>query len=344
MSDADFELLVAEIKSIMSNARKTVARSFNKTMLVTYWHVGRAIVEHEQKGSLKAQYGTRLLPVLSKRLTIELGRGYSRSNLQNMRLLYHTYPEICQIESGKLTWSHYNELTGVADPDARSFYEHECANASWSVEELKRQIGTSLHERILLSDGKPNKERVLALAREGAIVEKPEDVLKQPYVFEFIGVREEKPMLESELEAKLIRHLEDFLLELGRGFMFVGSQQRIPIGNTHYRVDMVFYNKILKAYVLIDLKMGELTPEHAGKMNAYLNYYKTEVNDDADNAPFGIILCRTSKEIVAEYALGGLSNQVFASTYVYYIPDKETLVNEVKYLLEKEQEQIEDGE
>jgi hypothetical protein len=160
-------------------------------------------------------------------------------------------------------------------------------------------------------------------------------------VFEFIGAREYKPMLESDLEARLIRHLEEFLLELGRGFMYVGSQQRIPIGNNYYRVDMVFYNKILKAYVLIDFKMGELTPEHAGKMNAYLNYYKTEINDEDDNAPIGIILCRTSKEIVAEYALGGLSNHVFASSYVYYIPDKETLVNEVKHLLEKEQEESE---
>jgi hypothetical protein len=144
-------------------------------------------------------------------------------------------------------------------------------------------------------------------------------------------------MLEKDLEAKLIRHIEDFLLELGHGFMYVGSQQRVTIGNVHYYVDMVFYNKILKAYVLIDLKMGDLRIEHAGQMNAYLNYYRTEVNDEGDNPPVGIILCRTSKDVVAEYALGGLSNQVFASTYVYYIPDKETLVREVKTLLEREE-------
>jgi predicted nuclease of restriction endonuclease-like (RecB) superfamily len=205
------------------------------------------------------------------------------------------------------------------------------------VDELKRQIGTSLFERLLLSDGKPNKEKVLALARQGAVLERPEDMLKQPYVFEFLGVREEKPILEKTLEKRLIRHIEDFLLELGRGFMYVGSQQRVTIGNTHYYVDMVFYNKLLKAYVLIDLKMMELKPEHAGQMNAYLNYYKTEVNDEGDNPPIGIILCSTSKEIVAEYALGGLSNQVFASNYVYIIPDKEELVNEVRILLEQEQ-------
>jgi predicted nuclease of restriction endonuclease-like (RecB) superfamily len=227
----------------------------------------------------------------------------------------------------------------IIDSDARSFYAQECENARWSVEELRHQIGTSLFERLLLSDGKPNKEKVLSLARQGIIIEKPEDILKQPYVFDFLGVREEKPILERELEAKLIRHIEDFLLELGRGFMYVGSQQRVTIGNIHHYVDMVFYNKILKAYVLIDLKIGELEIEHAGQMNAYLNYYKTEINDTDDNPPVGIILCKTSRDIVAEYALGGLSNQVFASNYVYYIPEKEALVNEVKALLAQENDE-----
>ena len=329
---------IEEIKEIMAKARQRIANDVNGVMLDTYWQVGKSIVENEQNGELKAQYGKRVLAEFSKRMTLELGRGYSKSNLYNMRDLYIAYPKF-QMLSGKLTWSHYIEITGVSDPDARSFYEQECANARWSVEELKRQIGTSLFERLLLSDGQPNKEKVLALARQGAVLEKPEDILKQPYVFEFIGARESKPVLESDLEARLIRHLEEFLLELGRGFMFVGKQQRVTIGNTHYHVDMVFYNKILKAYVLIDLKMGNLTPEQAGQMNAYLNYYKNEINDEGDNPPIGIILCRTSKEIVAEYALGGLSNQVFASTYVYYIPEKEQLVNEVKFLLEQEQEE-----
>jgi len=337
------DMWIEEIKEIMANARQRIACDVNGIMLDTYWQVGKSIVEKEQNGELKAQYGKRILAELSKRLTLELGRGYSKSNLYNMRDLYIAYPKF-QMLSGKLSWSHYIEITSVSDPDARSFYEHECANSRWSVEELRRQIGTSLFERLLLSDSKPNKEKVLALARQGAVLEKPEDILKQPYVFEFIGARESKPILESDLEERLIRHLEDFLLELGRGFMYVGKQQRITIGNIHYHVDMVFYNKILKAYVLIDLKMKNLTPEHAGQMNAYLNYYKNEVNDEGDNPPIGIILCRTSKEIVAEYALGGLSNQVFASSYVYYIPDKEALVNEVKYLLKQEQERNDETE
>ena len=331
----DMETLVAEIRTIMEAARAIMAREVNTTMLLTYWQVGQIIVEHEQNGSLKAQYGTKLLPELSKRLRKELGRGFSRSNLYNMRELYLQFPKI-QTASGKLSWSHYLELLAVQDKDARAFYEKECVNSKWSVKELNRQIGTSLFERLLLSDGKANKEKVLALAKDGLSMARPEDVLKQPYVFEFLGIPENKPMLEKDLEAKLIRHIEDFLLELGRGFMFVGSQQRITLGNTHYYVDMVFYNKILKAYVLIDLKMGDLRIEHAGQMNAYLNFYKTEINDDGDNPPVGIILCATSQDVVAEYALGGLSNQVFASSYVYYIPEKEVLINEVKALLEQE--------
>lgn len=338
MSNNAMDQLVIEIREIMSAARANLSREVNTVMLTTYWKVGQTIVEREQNGELKAQYGSKLLLELSKRLTKELGRGYSRSNLQNMRLLYYEYPEICQTASGKLTWSHYIELLSVKDKDARSFYEQECINTRWSVDELKRQIGTSLFERLLLSNGKANKEKILTLASEGAAMSCPEDMLKEPYVFEFLGVPENKPILEKDLEAKLIRHIEDFLLELGRGFMYVGSQQRVTIGNTHYYVDMVFYNKILKAYILIDLKKGDLRIEHAGQMNAYLNYYKTEVNDEDDNPPVGIILCKTSKDVVAEYALGGLSNQVFASRYVYYIPNKEQLVNEVKEILNENNE------
>jgi predicted nuclease of restriction endonuclease-like (RecB) superfamily len=332
MSSLSLEEIAERIKQLIHEARFAVSRVVNDKLLLTYWDIGRLIVEHEQDGNLKAQYGTRLLGELSKKLTREMGRGFSRSNLQNMRNFYIAYP-ICQTVSGKLSWSHYCELLSLKEPDERSFYEHEAANANWSLREMKRQIGTSLFERLLLSEGKTNQETVLALSREGIPMSEPQDILKDPYVFEFLGVREEKPMLEKDLEAKLIRHIEEFLLELGRGFMFVGSQQRISIGNSHYYVDMVFYNKILRAYILIDLKITSLKIEHAGQMNAYLNYYKTEVNDEGDNEPIGIILCKSDDEIVAEYALGGLSNQVFASRYVYYIPDKEQLVNEVKALL-----------
>jgi predicted nuclease of restriction endonuclease-like (RecB) superfamily len=224
----------------------------------------------------------------------------------------------------------------VSDKDKRSFYEQECINSAWSVRELKRQIETSLFERLLLSEGKTNEETVIALSRQGIAVSKPEDILKAPYVFEFLGAREEKPMLEKDLELKLIRHIEDFLLELGRVFMFVGNQQRVTLGNTHYYVDMVFYNKILKAYVLIDLKTVQLKPEHIGQMNMYLNYYAVEVNDKDYQKPIGIILCADKHDVMAGFALGGLENTIFASRYVYYIPDKQQLIAEVKSLLESE--------
>ena len=233
----------------------------------------------------------------------------------------------------QLSWSHYCELLSISDDSKRSFYEKECVNSNWSVRELKRQIDTALFERLLLSDGKKNKEVVYKLSRDGQVLNNPEDVLKEPYVFEFLDIKESKPILEKDLERKLVRHMEDFLLELGKGFMFVGTQQRITLGNTHYYVDMVFYNKILKCYVLIDLKIGQMKPEYAGQMNMYLNYYNAEINDEYDNKPIGIILCKEKKEIALEYALGGLENNVFASTYTYYIPDKERLISEVEKVL-----------
>ena len=329
MSEINNKNIIGEIKDILITARENVARAVNNENLIAYWSVGRIIVEYEQDGAIKAQYGKQLLKSLSKELTQELGKGFSRSNLQNMRLLYLNYP-ICQTLTGKLSFTHYCELFAVSDKNARSFYEQEAINSNWSVRELKRQIDTSLFERLLLSEGNANKEKVLSLAKHGITYAKPDDILRDPYVFEFLGVPENKPMLEKDLEKALIIKIEKFLLELGRGFMFVGSQQRITLGNTHYYVDMVFYNKILKAYVLIDLKMGSLKPENIGQMNMYVNYYANEVNDEGDDKPIGIILCADTSEIVAEYALGGLENQIFASKYVYYIPNKDELIKQVQ--------------
>lgn len=332
MSELQNQAIINEIRQILQSARENVARAVNNELLFAYWNIGKIIVDNEQAGSEKAEYGKQLLKSLSKELTRELGKGFSRSNLQNMRLLYLNYP-ICQSLSGKLSFTHYCELFTVSDKNARSFYEQEALNSNWSVREMKRQIDTSLFERMLLSEGKTNKEKVLMLAKEGIVYRKPNDVLKDPYVFEFLGIPENKPMLEKDLEKALIIKIENFLLELGRGFMFVGSQQRITLGNTHYYVDMVFYNKILKAYVLIDLKMGSLKPENIGQMNMYVNYYASEVNDEDDEKPMGIILCADTSEIVAEYALGGLENQIFASKYVYYIPNKQELIEQVQSVL-----------
>jgi probable cytoplasmic protein len=320
------------IKILMENARKDVVKQVNSILVSTYWEIGRIIIEEEQKRSDRAEYGKQLLIELSKKLSKEYGKGFSRSNLQNMRNFYLLYP-ICQTVSGKLTWSHYCELLSISDNSKRNFYEKESINSNWSVRELKRQIKTSLFERLLLSSGEKNKEKVLELSLKGNEINKASDIIKDPYVFEFLGIPEEKAILESDLEKALILHIEKFLLELGKGFMYVGSQQRITLGNTHYYVDMVFYNKILRSYILIELKMGKLMPEAVGQLNMYLNYYKSEINDETDNEPIGIILCTDKDNIQAEYALGNLSNKIFASKYTLYIPNKEELEIQIEHVV-----------
>ena len=222
--------LICDVKNILDTARSNVAREVNNELVVAYWKIGEIIVRYEQNDNIRAAYGEQTLKQLSKVLTAEFGKGFSRSNLQNMRAFYLNY-ENCQSLTGKLTWTHYCELLSISDKNKRGFYEKEAINANWSVRELKRQINTSLYERLLLSKGDVNKEEVLNLALNGVEINEPKDIIKDPYVFEFLGVPENKPMLESDLEKALVRQIEKFLLELGRGFMFVGTQQRITINN-----------------------------------------------------------------------------------------------------------------
>ena len=325
--------MINEIRDIMNSARQNIAAQVNNELVAAYWNIGRVIVEHEQNSSKRAEYGKDSMRQLSRTLTKEFGKGFSLSNLYNMRQIYVDYPKF-QSLTGKLTWTHYCELLSISDREKRSFYEKECERSGWSVRELKRQVSTSLFERLLLSEGKANKEKVLELAEKGQEISTPEDIVKDPYVFEFLGLPDMKPILESDLEKALIKQIEDFLLELGRGFMFVGTQQRVTLNNTHYYVDMVFYNKELHAYVLIELKTAKLMPEAVGQINMYLNYYAAEINEEGDNPPIGIILCTDKNNVTAEYALGGLSNNVFASTYTYVIPDKERLIEQVETVLQ----------
>ena len=325
------EALVNEIASIITNARNNVAKQVNNELLNAYWNIGRVIVEDELKNN-RGEYGKKQLLAISKNLTNKFGKGFSQSNLYNMKMFYTKYP-IFQSVTGKLSWTHYCELLYISDDDKRSFYEKEAINANWSVRELKRQISSSLFERLLLSNGETNKKKVLELALKGNEIAKPEDIVKDPYVFEFLGLPENKPMMESDLEEALVRQIEKFLLELGKGFMFVGTQQRVTFGNTHYYVDMVFYNKILKSYVLIELKTIKLMPEAVGQLNMYLNYYTAEINDENDNPPIGLILCTDKGNVDMQYALGGLSNNIFASKYVTYMPDKEQLIAQVEAVL-----------
>jgi predicted nuclease of restriction endonuclease-like (RecB) superfamily len=327
--------LLESIRSIILNVRNTVFQKINAELLVAYWMIGKKIVETERENSIDNETSRQIILRLSKQLTGELGKGFSRSNLFNMKKFYLEYPSV-QTLSGHLNWSHICELLLIENTDKRSFYEKETINSSWSIRELRRQIDSSLYERLLLSSGKNNKEKVFALAQKGQEVLKADDILKNPYVFEFLGIPENKPILEKDLEYKLIRHLEDFLLELGKGFMFVGSQQRITINNTHYYVDMVFYNKILKSYILIELKTTKLNISDGGQLNTYLNYYKTEVNDENDNPPIGIILCAEKDDIAAEYILSGFENNLFASKYTTVLPDKQKLIDEVQQIINME--------
>ncbi len=327
--------LLQEIRSILLQSRQNVAAQVNLQLLSTYWNIGRCIADFEQRQNIQAELEAETFIALSKALTREFGRGFSRSNLYNMRRFFLTHTSV-QTVSGHLSWSHECELLNISDTAKRSFYEKEAIQAKWSFRELKRQIASSLFERLLLSRDDDNKRRVVELAAKGNEIAKPSDIIRDPYVFEFLGIPEEKPMMENDLEKALVRQIEKFLLELGRGFMFVGTQQRVTINNTHYYVDMVFYNKILRAYVLIELKTEKLMPEAVGQLNMYLNYYAMEVNDADDNPPIGIILCTDKDRIAAEYALGGLSNQIFASRYVLYIPNREQLIAQVEAVLNQE--------
>lgn len=332
IQNEDARQLVHQIGRLIIDARRRVAVQVNSQLLVTYWHIGQLIVEHEQQSNLRAEYGKQTLREVSRLLTREYGKGFSRANLQWMRLLYVKYPN-CQTLSSKLSWSHYCELLSISDDQRRSFYEKECERSGWSLRELKRQVDSSLFERLLLSNGDTNKQKVMQLATHGNEILCPQDIMRDPYVFEFLGLPEDKPIMESDLEHALVRQLEKFLLELGRGFMFVGTQQRVTVGNTHYYVDMVFYNKILRAYVLIELKRTKLTPEAAGQLNMYLNYYAAEVNDPDDNPPVGIILCTDKDSLDAEYMLGNLSNTIFASKYTLFIPNRDELIAQVEKVL-----------
>ena len=338
MNDIISKDLITQIKALLENSRQKIAIEVNTTLLQTYWQIGRLIVEEEKVHIGDDEYKKQSLRHLSKELTKEFGKGFSRSNLSNIRQFYLLHQNV-QTLSGQLSWSHYCELLSISDSSKRSFYEKEAVNSNWSVRELRRQIESSLFERLLLSKGEANKETVLSLALNGNEITKPEDIIRDPYVFEFLGIPEDKPFLESDLEKALVNQIEKFLLELGRGFMFVGTQQRITLGNHHYYVDMVFYNKILRSYVLIELKTTKLMPDAVGQLNMYLNYYANEVNDSDDNPPIGIILCTDKNSIDAEYALGGISNNLFASKYVLYIPNKEQLIAEVEKILQNWQKE-----
>lgn len=329
VNDGSYQQLLDRIRECLALGRQRAFEQVNSVLVETYWQIGRYIVEFEQSGKERAEYGSQLLQVLSRDLKATYGKGFSRSNLQYMRLFYLKY-ENCQTLSGKLSWSHYTELLTISDDLARSFYEQQCIQDRWSVRELKRQKDSALFERVALSK---DRAEILALAKDGQRIESARDVVKDPYVFEFLNLPD-RNYRESELENRLIAELEKFLLELGKGFAFIGQQYRITLSNTHFYVDLVFYHRILKCFVLIDLKTRAVTHQDIGQMNMYLNYFRAEENMEDDNEPIGIVLARDKDEILVEYATGGISNQLFVSRYQLYLPDTEVLKQELRRLLE----------
>jgi len=345
--------LVSGISQLLSDAKNDIARTVNTTMVLTNWHIGQYIVEYEQDGKERAQYGTELLKHLSKDLTKEFGRGFSWRNLYNMKEFFLQFP-ILQTASAKslnldnentqtvsaqfsdkaiasfskLSWSHFVRLLSVKDEDERNFYIIETAENNWKERELDRQINSSLFERLVLSK---DKKLVKELSEKGHQIQSEQDILKDPLVLEFLNIKQEEKYSENELETAIINNLGEFLLELGKGFTFVARQQRISSGTEHFYIDLVFYNRLLRSFVIIDLKIGKLKHQDIGQMQMYVNYYDREVKIDNENPTVGIILCKENDDFVVEFTLPKNNKQIFANEYKLYLPNKK----ELRKVLEK---------
>nr|WP_233174426.1 PDDEXK nuclease domain-containing protein [Elizabethkingia sp. ASV34] len=317
---------------MLRKGRDQATQSVNTILVQTYWLVGKHIVEFEQGGKEKAEYGSFLFEQLSKDLTKLYGKGFSRSNLLYMRKLYLTFPK-SETLSNVLSWSHYFEILRLDNDLEINFYKKQTEKENWSVRELKRQMKSMLFHRLAMSR---DKKGILELAEQGQEIQKADDILKDPYVLEFLNIPENHQYLENELEERIISNLQHFLLELGKGFTFEKRQYRISLSGKHFYVDLVFYHRILKCFVLIDLKRGEVTHQDVGQMNLYLNYFKKEVNTEGDNEPIGIVLGAAKDHVLVEYATESITNQLFISKYQLYLPDKNQLEHELNKLLDSE--------
>jgi len=327
-NNSDYQELVNHISETFLIGQKKAVISVNSHLLETYWKTGQYIVEFEQNGSAKAKYGKGLLENLSKDLAMLHGKGFSLSNLKRMRQFYLVYP-ISAKPSHQLSWSHYIELLKIEDPLERSFYENQTIIERWSIPELKRQKKTSLYLRLAASK---DKDGILQLSQKGQFVEKPGDLIREPYILEFLQIPEPYHLSENALEDKIISKLQQFLLELGKGFAFISRQYRIMLGNRPHYVDLVFYHRILKCFVLIDLKKEEAGYEDVGQMNMYLGYFENEENTEGDNPPIGIVLDREKDDLLVKYAMNNINSQLFVSKYQLYLPNRD----ELKALIEKQ--------
>ena len=320
-----------EIHDLLHNARQNIISNINSTMTKTYFLIGKRIVEEEQDGNKRAEYGKNLIKMLSEKLTKEFRKGFSETNLEQMRKFFKVYgiPQTLSEEfQFNLSWSHYLILMRIKDINARNFYEIEAFENNWSLRELKRQVNSSLYERLVLSK---DKEKVKELAVKGQIIEKAQDIIKDPYILEFLGLDEKSDYSENKLETEIIDKLEMFLLELGKGFTFVGRQVRFTFDERHFRVDLVFYNRLLKCFVLIDLKIGEVTHQDLGQMQMYVNYYDRYVKLPDENDTIGIIICKDKNDTLVKLTLPKDNNQIFASRYITILPS----LDEFKKIIEE---------
>ena len=313
-----------EIKNILISARNKVYKTANFAMVEAYWNIGKSIIE-EQGGNEKAEYGAGLLKELSKQMTEDFGKGFTVTNLKYMRQFYLMFPNGHALRD-ELSWTHYRLLIKVENDNAREFYMQEAVKSQWSTRQLERQINSFFYERLLSSK---NKEQVAEEIQTLEPAKEPEDIIRDPYVLEFLGLSSNDDFYESDLEQALITHLQRFLLELGRGFSFVARQKRITFDGRHFRIDLVFYNYILKCFVLIDLKVGDLTHQDLGQMQMYVHYFERELMNEGDNPPIGIVLCADKSESVVKYTLPENEIQIFASKYKLYLPSEEELLREL---------------
>jgi predicted nuclease of restriction endonuclease-like (RecB) superfamily len=337
--------LFENIKALLHEARNAVVRNINTAMVVTYFEIGRMIVLDEQQGKKRADYAEETLKNLSLDLTREFGKGYSERNLRSFRQFYLTYntraiwqsaiakskTDISRTSNAeipfKLSWTHYLLLMRISNENERRFYEIEATNQNWSVRELERQFNSSLYERLALSR---DRKKVRELSEKGHVIAMPQDAIKEPYVLEFLGLREESAYSETDLETAIINRIEHFMLELGKGFLFVGRQKRFTFDEEHYFVDLVFYNRLLRCFVLIDLKIGKLKHQDIGQMQMYVNYYDRMIKSPDENSTVGIILCKEAKKAVVEFTLPKDNEQIFARKYQLYLPSKEELKRQLE--------------
>ena len=324
---------INEVDTIFNNIKELVVESRNKVysvvnteMLNLYWNIGASIMKI-QDGDERASYGDAVLQKLSEKLTIEFGKGFSKRNLERMRKFYICFPKATTLSS-QLSWSHYLELIKIDEEPKRNFYMHETINSNWSVRELQRQRDSLLYERLILSS---NKEKILEISKEGQVIKESKDLVKDPFVLEFLDIKENTDYLETDLEKNILKHIKEFLLELGKGFSFVGNQVRLTLENEHFYPDLVFYNRLLKCFVIIDLKVGKVTHQDIGQIQMYVNYYDRNIKVKEENPTVGILLSTTKNETVVRYTLPEDNKTIFASEYKLHLPTEQELINAIEY-------------